>query len=646
MTEPAGSCAADARATTERGEDRGRYRALFEESLVGILVSHADGTAVDCNLAMARMLGYSTPAEVRGLASGAFHVPGQREAWLADVRDGGRVEHQRGRLRRKDGRIIQVIWSEVGVFDAGGGPVEVHSFAVDVTLSAEAEDELKDREQRFRSVFVDAADAMLLLDDDRRILDANRAARAAFADPAQPLQGRTLDEFIAPGGAEQIESAWRELLAFGEAKREHTIHARSQSPRLVECSYRAAVHGRRHLCIARDITDRRQLEDRLVQSERIESVGRLAGGIAHDFNNLLTAILGYTELLLSHRGPTDPDRPDLEEIQKAGQRAAALTQRLLAYSRKQVLVPKDVDLVLAVGNLRGMLTRLIRADIALEFELPTTPAVVRIDATQLEQVIINLVLNSRDALPAGGTIRIEVARVRLAQEEIPADQPQPSAEYVRLRVVDNGVGLTPDARAHLFEPFFTTKELGKGTGLGLASVYGIVRQSNGFIGVESETARGTTFTMHFPAVAEATADRAMPAFRPAPGGHETILVVEDEESVRVIIGALLRRHGYRVFEAATPHEACELFAAHRTDIDLLLSDVVMPEMNGPALAQRLVEEKPDLRVLFVSGYADGPSPIDCGNPNVSFLSKPFPASMLASKVRDVLSKPAHAPHRS
>jgi len=628
---------------TDRSEGE-RCRTLFEEAPVGIQVFAADGTTLDCNLTMARMLGCSSRADAIGLDSASFHTPGQHEAWLSELRTRGRVDHQRGRLRSRDGRIIQVIWSATALFDAAHELVEGRAFVVDITVSAEAEDELKDREQRFRSVFLDAADAMLLLDDDRRVLDANRAAKTSFGDPGQALIGRALDELIAPVGLDQLEAAWRELLAFGEAKREHPVQARGRAPRLVECSYRAAVHGRRHLCIARDITDRRQLEERLVQSERIESVGRLAGGIAHDFNNLLTAILGYTELLLGHRGPKDPDRPDLEEIQKAGQRAAALTQRLLAYSRKQVLVPRDVDLNQAVSHLRSMLTRLIRADISLVFDLTDEPAVIRIDTTQLEQVIINLVLNSRDALPAGGTIQIEVARVRLSHEEIPSDHPQPSAEYVRLRVVDDGTGLAPEARAHLFEPFFTTKELGKGTGIGLASVYGIVRQSNGFIGVESEPGRGACFTMHFPAVTGSPSGHAPSSQGPAPGGHETILLVEDEESVRVVIGALLRRHGYRVLDAATPTEACELFARHRDEIALLLSDVVMPEMNGPALAQRLVEDKPALRVIFVSGYADGSSPIDGGNPNMRFLSKPFPASVLANTVREMLSGAQHV-HR-
>ncbi|MGE3177843.1 MAG: PAS domain S-box protein [Vicinamibacterales bacterium] len=620
-----------------------RYRALFEDALVGIHVSLPDGTIVDCNPAFARMLGYASPADALGQNLNGLHAVGHGEAWVDTLREQGRVEHQRSRLRRADGRHVEVISSAVGVFDRAGALIEVRGFVVDVTHSVEAEDELKERERRFRAVFVDAADAMLILDDNRRIVDANRAAGVIFGVPPEALANQIFDDFVTAEDRQPLEAGWRELLAFGEAKREHHIVCHDRADRLVECSYRAAVHGRRHLCIARDITDRRSFEERLVQSEKIESIGRLAGGIAHDFNNLLTAILGYTELLLSQRGPDDPDRSDLEEIQKAGQRAAALTQRLLAYSRKQVLVPKEVDLNQAIPSLRGMLTRLIRADITLTCTACEGPALIKIDPTQLEQVVINLVLNARDALPAGGAIRIEVSHVRMSEVEIPSDHPMRADSYVRLSVSDNGVGIPPEARAHLFEPFFTTKELGKGTGLGLASVYGIVRQSNGFIGVETEMGRGTTFTMHFPALNSAHPASTSPKTpRPAVGGRETILLVEDEDSVRVIIGAVLRRHGYHVLEAATPGEACDLFAAHGPEVDLLLSDVVMPEMNGPALAQRLVAIRPELRILFISGYADGASPIDGSNPNVSFLSKPFQASVLANKVREMLSKTAAA----
>jgi two-component system, cell cycle sensor histidine kinase and response regulator CckA len=315
-----------------------------------------------------------------------------------------------------------------------------------------------------------------------------------------------------------------------------------------------------------------------------------------------------------------------------------LTQQLLAYSRKQVLLPKEVDLNQTVVSLQGMLTRLIREDISLTYELAPSSAVVKIDPTQLEQVILNLVLNSRDALPAGGSIRLEVARVRLSDRDVPPDQPVHTSEYVRLRVVDNGVGISPDVRAHIFEPFFTTKELGKGTGLGLASVYGIVRQSNGLISVESEPGQGATFTMHFPAVGQTARNEPAATATPSGGGRETILLVEDENSVRVIAAAVLRRQGYQVLEAPTPTIAADIFEEHRDSIDLLLTDVVMPEMNGPALAQRLVTARPRLRVLFISGYADVAS-LDTGNPHISFLSKPFQASVLAAKVREALSKP-------
>jgi two-component system cell cycle sensor histidine kinase/response regulator CckA len=490
---------------------------------------------------------------------------------------------------------------------------------------------------QFRAAFFEAADAMLILDSQRLIVEANTAACTLFGMPGDAIADQSFDGLLVDDAA-AIDLVWQELLALGEAKQEHRVRF-GDGARLVECSYRARVHGERHLCVARDITERRRLEERLVQSEKMESVGRLAGGIAHDFNNLLTAILGYTELLLSHRSPGDPDRSDLEEIQRAGLRAAALTQQLLAFGRKQMLVPKDVDINQAVAGLQTMLTRLIRADIELTCQLAPQPAVVRIDPIQLEQALLNLVLNARDALPAGGSIRLEVARVPQSQVEVMLDSPStPAAEYVRLRVIDTGVGFSPEVRAHLFEPFFTTKEVGKGTGLGLASVYGTVRQSNGSITVDSAPGRGTAFTMYFPAVAA-----PRPAFAASgsqvepPGGRQTILLVEDEDAVRVIVTAVLRRQGYRVLEASTPALAIELFERHGPEVDLLLSDVVMPGMNGPALAQRLVAARPELRVLFISGYANLSVPIDVDNPSVGFLSKPFQASALTGRVRDLLA---------
>jgi PAS domain S-box-containing protein len=614
-----------------------RYRRMFEEALVGIYASHPDGTLLWCNATFARILGFDSVADALGTnMARVYRAPHHREQFLARMRSERRLEPWVGRIQRRDGTPIHVLSSTVGVFDAADALVELHGFMIDVTQNAEAEAALKDREQRFRAVFVDAADPMLILDDDRRVIEANLAAATLFGQSVDTLPSRRLDEFLIDDTG-VLDTGWREVLELGEAKREHRVAAAGRGARLVECNYRAAVHPDRHLCIFRDITERRALEERLLQSEKIESVGRLAGGIAHDFNTLLTAILGYTELLLNNPDIGVPERSDLEEIQRAGQRAASLTQQLLAYSRKQVLLPKEVDLNVAVLNLKAMLTRLIRADITLTCDLAPAPAVIRIDPTQLEQVILNLVLNARDALPGGGAVRIEVVRVPGASVAIPADHQSLASEYIRLRVIDNGIGISPEVKAHLFEPFFTTKELGKGTGLGLASVYGIVRQSQGLISVESEPGLGATFTMHFPAVAVDVRGAGAPVSAVVSEGSETILLVEDEDSVRVIAGAVLRRQGYRVLEAGTPLEACEIFDRHRHEIDLLLTDVVMPEMNGPALAQRLVAVKPTMRVLFISGYASAAFPVDAAG-HVSLLTKPFQGSTLLAKVRDVLGR--------
>ena len=503
----------------------------------------------------------------------------------------------------------------------------------------------KGREELFRVVFVETTDPMLLLDDGRRIVDANPAACLLFGLTREDLASRVLDDLLADDSG-HLAGVWGVLLATGAVKCEHGIAAAGQRRRTVDCSYRTVLQADRHLCVVRDTTDRRVLEGRLAQSEKLDSLGRLAGGIAHDFNNLLTAIIGYSELLLEHRSPDAEDRGDLEQIQQAGQRAAVLTQQLLAYSRKPVLAPSDVDLNHTVTALHSMLTRLIREDVSVVCHPSPQPAIVRIDPAQLEQVIVNLVLNARDAIATEGTIRITVARVPSAKVSAPLDLVDPvniarAREYVQLRVADDGVGIPSEARAHLFEPFFTTKDVGRDTCLGLASVYGIVRQSHGFIEVESELGHGTVFTMYFPAV-DAVSAREVQSPRVEPSRDRetrgTILLVEDEDAVRRISSTILRRHGYRVLEASTPGAACEVFAEHADVVDLLLTDVVMPEMNGPGLAQRLVALRPRLRVLFMSGYVDVASPFDVDNPNISFLSKPFQASALLNKVQAVLTR--------
>jgi two-component system cell cycle sensor histidine kinase/response regulator CckA len=394
------------------------------------------------------------------------------------------------------------------------------------------------------------------------------------------------------------------------------------------------------LLYLRDITERKSLEDQLRQAQKMEAVGQLAGGIAHDFNNLLTAILGSTELLLADTPPGDPRREDVQEISRSAHRAAALVRQLLAYSRKQVLQPRRVDLNAIVRDMGAMLRRVVGEPIQLRLDLDPGLGHVTADPGQLEQVIANLGVNARDAMPRGGTLTITTSNVTGRGVTAAADEGVPAAgPLVSLAVTDTGIGMDDEVRGRLFEPFFTTKELGRGTGLGLATVYGIVRQSGGHIQVRSRPGEGSSFTVYLPrAEAPRPARGALAAAAPVSGGSETVLVAEDEEAVRHLVCRVLRAKGYRVLEARHAEAALELAAAAAEPIDLLLSDLVMPGLGGRALADRLLNARPGLRVLFITGYAaeaverQGRLPAGHG-----LLEKPFTADQLAHKVRETLT---------
>jgi len=390
--------------------------------------------------------------------------------------------------------------------------------------------------------------------------------------------------------------------------------------------------------LARDVTARRQLEDQLRQAQKMEAVGQLAGGIAHDFNNLLTAILGCTQLLLHATPPEDARREDVEEIKNAGLRAAELTRQLLAFSRRQVLAPKLLDMNSVVANMDKMLRRLIGEDVALVTELAADLGPVNADPGQLEQVLLNLAVNARDAMPQGGRLTIATANVVLTEEYAERHHRLPPGQYVLLAVSDTGVGMDEATQKHLFEPFFTTKEVGKGTGLGLATVYGIVKQSGGYIWVYSEPGHGTTVKVYLPRVAGAA--EPLPAAEAAPElrrGTETVLLVEDAAPVRTLARKSLENCGYRVLDAADGRAALDLSAHHAGGIDILVTDVVMPGMSGRELAERLAPLRPGMRVLYTSGYTDD-AMVHQGvlRSGVAFLQKPFVPESLARKVREVL----------
>ena len=387
-----------------------------------------------------------------------------------------------------------------------------------------------------------------------------------------------------------------------------------------------------------DVTEHRRLEEQLRHAQKMEAIGRLAGGVAHDFNNLLTAIIGFSELVLARMRSDDPMRGNLEEIRKAADRATALTRQLLAFGKRQVMRPRVLDVNAVVADLDRLLRRLIGEDVALATRAAPEPALVLADPGQLEQVIVNLVVNARDAMPTGGAVTIETATVDLDEDAATGPSGAKPGPYVRLSVGDTGIGMDAATQAHLFEPFFTTKMSGKGTGLGLSTVYGIVTQSGGHIAVDSEPGRGAVFLIYLPQVLGVA--EAVEGARPAAGpldGSETILIVEDEDGVRALVRHVLAQRGYTMLEASSQCEADRVEAGHRGVIDLLVTDVVMPGVRGPELAKRMLDRRPGLKVLYMSGYSEEMMASgDLAAAGVAFLQKPFTPTELAGKIREVL----------
>jgi PAS domain S-box-containing protein len=387
-----------------------------------------------------------------------------------------------------------------------------------------------------------------------------------------------------------------------------------------------------------DITEGKRMEDQIRQTRKMDAIGRLAGGVAHDFNNLLTIILGCSELLQGQLEPAGPARALVEQIRNAGERAANLTRQLLAFSRKQIVAPKVLDLNAAVRDMGQLLRRLIGEDINLVTSLGPSLGRVKIDPGQLEQLLLNLTVNARDAMPQGGNLTLETADVELGGNRAPGDPEFLPGKYVMLAVRDDGSGMTEEVKARVFEPFFTTKEVGRGTGLGLATVYGIVKMNHGHIDVESAPDRGSVFRVYLPRVEEQPSG-LLPPPKALRRGTETILLAEDEEAVRSLARRVLEMAGYKVREAQNGPQALQLCAPHSGPIDLLVTDVVMPHMSGRQLAERFQAERPGLKVLYLSGYTED-AVVRHGvvETEVAFLSKPFTPVALAEKVREVLDR--------
>ncbi len=491
----------------------------------------------------------------------------------------------------------------------------------------------------FRGIADSAPDAIFLVGRDCTVLVANTEAHRVFGYKVGALVGTPLERLI-PGAVRRVDAVFREASRRRmDESLNLTASRKDGSTFPVEISL--GPFDRRGssaaLIVVRDVTERRTLEAALIRTEmelrhfqKVEAIGALAGGVAHDFNNLLSVILSYSGLLLGALGPDHPLQPDVREIQKAGERAGELTRQLLAFSRRQIVKPIMLDVDHSLEGMERMLRRLLDADCELSIFCGAEGGALLAVPAQIEQIVMNLIVNARDAMPHGGEVTIRTSNAKLG---LPGRENQ----YVKLEITDTGVGMDQGTRERIFEPYFTTKAPGEGTGLGLSTVHRIVRQMAGHITVRSEPGRGTTFTMFFPTAGAAPAGgRAVPQPVSTLAGSETVLLVEDDDAVRQIVRAILERSGYLVLSAQNGGEAFLTCERHEHPIDVLLTDVVMPRMNGFELWARLAPMRPEMKVLFMSGYSETAVLERTGEVSVGFFQKPVTPATLLAKVREVL----------
>jgi PAS domain S-box-containing protein len=552
------------------------------------------------------------------------------------------------RLRRRDGEIRWMYLSS-SPRQMPGGQMLWDGIQLDVTERKRVEEALRESEERYKALFDRSLDCVFLTDFEGRFLDANQVFLDMLGYRREDIATLTLESVLSGDQLLLARRTVQGIRATGHQEKSNEYRAHRKDGKCVFVETQSALIYREGQpfaiqSVGRDITERKRAEEekakvqaQLHHAQKMESIGRLAGGVAHDFNNLLTVINGYSRLGMAKLSAQDPLRATLEEIRKAGERAAGLTRQLLAFSRKQVLQPRALDLNHLVEEMRPMLARLVGEDVDVQVTLGAERGTVHADPNQVTQVVMNLAVNARDAMPGGGTLLIETAVVERDESYARLHPEARAGRYVMLAVSDNGTGMDEATQERIFEPFFTTKEAGQGTGLGLSMVQGIVAQSGGYIDLYSEPGQGTTFKVYLPAFAEAAPSAGMPEPVPVLGGTETVLVVEDQAEVREYAVTVLKEYGYRVIDAETANDALRCCEWERDPIHLLLTDVVMPKMSGRELADRLKKVRPGIKVLFMSGYTDDVilrhGMLEEG---VQFIEKPFSPEKLAGKVRAVL----------
>jgi len=628
-----------------------QYRELVETSQDLIWTFDLTGRMTFVNQAATRgILGYDA-SELVGRPWVDFVPSEQRpvlEAAIAKVAQGEPLLHVPVTAIAKGGEPRHLLANAIPKYGPDGTLIGITGTSTDLTERRRQEESLR----LFRSLMEQSADGIMIVDAaTHRIVDVNETFCRWLDYSDEELKGVTAEYIVRP----QPTRSWPEWVA--EAYRLSHPAEPNAGPLVMEVEYQRRdgaaiprevgvqyvdVQGRALVVVvARDVTERRRLELQLQQAQKMEGIGRLAGGIAHDFNNVLTAIVGYTEMARASLPPRHVAIADLGEVRRAAERATALTRQLLAFARKQVIQPQVVSINDLIGGVETMLKPLLGEDIVVNVLTTGDLWHVNVDPNQFQQIAMNLALNARDAMPVGGTLTFETANVVLGAEYAHDHPDVTPGEYVRLAVSDTGEGMDEQVQRHIFEPFFTTKDMGRGTGLGLATTHGIVRQSGGHIWLYSEPGRGTTFKIYLPRATDGMS-QATPLVesRPALSGAETVLVVEDEAMVRRFAVVALERLGYHALEATDGKAALETAAAFAGRIHLLFTDVVMPHMNGHELAGRIRELQPDVRVLYASGYTDN-AIVHQGvlNPGVAFLQKPYTVLELSGKIRQVLDAP-------
>ncbi len=625
-----------------------RLHRIVEGTRALLLNTDTKGMISFINEAAAGLLGYQVK-ELVGKRFLEFIYPGDRErvnnALSQQLQSSDQGSALKLRVVTAGGQSRCINFMVTPAVDSGR-VIGLMGVALDVTEQKRAEEARKQSETRYRFMVDTVPFAIISFDPRYNILDWNRAAEQIFGWSREEVVGRNEFELLIP---EENMEEMKQLLGsyaqgFAEIKTNINQNLRKDGS-VITCRWQDVIIRDSEggvagiLATAIDVTGQVRLEEQLNQAQKLESVGRLAGGMAHDFNNLLTTILGYSELISMEQGLNDSVAEGIEDIRKSAQRGARLIRQLLAFSRKQILRPERINLNELITDLEKMLKRLIEENIDLVTKLEPEIKQIEADPVQIEQVIMNLAVNSRDAMPEGGKLTIETGNVYLDEDYCRMHPEVQPGHYVLLAVSDNGHGMDEEVRRKVFDPFFTTKEVGKGTGLGLATVYGIVKQSGGYIWVYSEPDQGTVFKTYLPQIKE-DQGRREEVFQQnkAGGGTETILLVEDEGSLRELAARVLRKQGYAVIEAANGIEALEtMVASSQAKIDLLITDVIMPEMGGKELSRKLLERYPGTKVLYISGYTDNAivhhGVLDEG---VSFLPKPFTPISLAQKVRDTL----------